>query len=109
GFWECTFGLGVGLNAEGVAWVLALGVRGFGLVQPGQREREKIAALSGGEGVDLVDHDAFEPGEHLCAVGAFSFVDSAYAGSKQDRSWLVFHLLGLLSSWRAAASWPLEG
>ena len=38
-------------------------------LQPAEREREQIAALAGGESVDLVDHHALQTGEQLEAVG----------------------------------------
>jgi hypothetical protein len=33
-------------------------------LQPRKRQRQQVAALGGGEGVDLVDHDRLEPREH---------------------------------------------
>ena len=38
-------------------------------LQPGQRQCQQVAALAGGEGVHLVDHDPLQPPKQLETVG----------------------------------------
>jgi hypothetical protein len=37
-------------------------------LQPAERQRQQVAALAGGEGVDLVDHHPLQPGETARAL-----------------------------------------
>ena len=53
-------------------------------LQPGQRQRQQVAALAGGEGVDLVDHDRLQPLEEQEAVLMAEQQRQAFRRGQQD-------------------------
>jgi hypothetical protein len=53
-------------------------------LQPRQRQRQQIAALAGGEGVDFVDHHALQAGEQRRAFGIAEQQRQRFGRGQQD-------------------------